>query len=41
MESWRNVIEYENLYQVSNEGRVKSLNYNKTKKGYRWSFEPL
>lgn len=32
MEIWRNVIEYENLYQVSNEGRVKSLNYKKTKK---------
>ena len=32
MENWESIIEYENLYQVSNEGRVKSLNYNKTKK---------
>jgi hypothetical protein len=32
MEQWRNIKDYEGLYQVSNEGRVKSLNYNKTKK---------
>lgn len=27
-EIWKDVIEYEGLYQVSNLGRVKSLNYN-------------
>lgn len=32
MEEWRDIEGYEGLYQVSNEGRVKSLNYNKTKK---------
>lgn len=31
-EEWKNIIGYEELYQVSNFGRVKSLNYNKTKK---------
>lgn len=31
MEQWRNIKGYEN-YQVSNCGRVKSLNYNKTGK---------
>ena len=32
MEEWRPVVGYENLYMVSNMGRVKSLNYNKTGK---------
>ena len=27
---WRDVIGYEGLYQVSDEGKVRSLNYNKT-----------
>ena len=31
-ELWRDIVGYEELYQVSNFGRVKSLNYNKTKK---------
>lgn len=30
-EIWKNIKEYEGLYQISNFGRVKSLNY-KTKK---------
>lgn len=30
-EVWKDVLGYEGLYQVSNLGRVKSLNYNKTK----------
>ena len=29
-EEWRDVLGYEGLYQVSNLGNVKSLNYNKT-----------
>lgn len=29
---WRDVIGYEGLYQVSDEGNVRSLNYNKTGK---------
>lgn len=29
-EEWRNIEGYEGLYQVSNFGRVKSLNYNNT-----------
>lgn len=29
-EIWKDIKEYENLYQVSNIGRVKSLNYNHT-----------
>lgn len=32
MEIWRDIKGYEGLYQVSNYGRVKSLNYNHTKK---------
>ena len=32
MEEWRDIIGYEGLYQVSNLGRVKSLNYNHTGK---------
>ncbi len=31
-EIWRDVPNYEGVYQVSNLGNVKSLNYNKTKK---------
>jgi hypothetical protein len=31
MEEFRDIIGYEGLYQVSNFGNVKSLNYNKTK----------
>ena len=30
-EEWRDIEGYEGLYQVSNLGRVKSLNYNRTK----------
>lgn len=32
MEIWKEVKGYENLYEVSNLGNVKSLNYNGTKK---------
>lgn len=32
MEIWKDIEGYESLYQVSNLGNVKSLNYNKTKK---------
>lgn len=31
-EQWKNIEGYEGLYQVSNEGRVKSLGNNKTRK---------
>lgn len=31
-EHWKDIQEYEGLYQVSNKGRVKSLNYNHTGK---------
>lgn len=31
MEEWKDIEGYEGLYQVSNEGRVKSLNFNHTK----------
>ena len=31
-EIWKDIDGYEGLYQVSNLGRVKSLNYNRTKK---------
>ena len=31
-EIWKPIKDYENLYQVSNYGRVKSLKYNHTKK---------
>ena len=30
MEEWRNIKDYDGLYQVSNLGMVKSLNFNKT-----------
>jgi hypothetical protein len=32
MEIWKPIKDYEGLYEVSNLGRVKSLNYNRTKK---------
>ena len=32
MEKWKDINGYEGLYKVSNKGRVKSLNYNHTKK---------
>lgn len=32
MELWKDIKGYEGLYQVSNEGRVKSLNYKRTGK---------
>lgn len=32
MEIWKDIIGYEGIYQVSNLGRVKSLNYNRTGK---------
>ena len=31
MEIWRDIKGYEGLYQVSNEGRVRSLNYHMQK----------
>ena len=31
-EEWKDIKDYEGLYQVSNWGRVKSLNYNGTRK---------
>lgn len=31
-ENWRDILNYEGTYQVSDLGRVKSLNYNHTKK---------
>lgn len=35
MEEWKDIEGYEGLYQVSSYGRVKSLNYNHTKKEKR------
>ena len=32
MEEWRDIEGYEGLYQISNKGRVKSLNYRMTRK---------
>ena len=32
MEIWKDIVGYEGLYQVSNMGNVKSLNYNRTGK---------
>ena len=32
MEEWKDIIGYEGLYQVSNLGNVRSLNYNHTNK---------
>ena len=29
-EIWKDIVGYENIYQISNLGRVKSLNYNHT-----------
>lgn len=31
-EIWKDVLNYEGLYEISNLGRVKSMNYNRTKK---------
>lgn len=33
IEEWKDIKGYEGLYQISNYGNVKSLNYNNTKKG--------
>lgn len=32
MEEWKDIVGYEGLYQVSDKGNVRSLNYNKTNK---------
>lgn len=32
MEIWKDIEDYENLYQISSLGNVKSLNYNHTGK---------
>ncbi len=32
LEIWKYIKGYEGLYQVSNMGNIKSLNYNKTKR---------
>ena len=32
MEEWKDIKGYEGIYQISNKGRVKSLNYNRTGK---------
>lgn len=37
-EEWRDIKGYEGLYQVSNLGRVKSLNYKRTRK--EWILKP-
>lgn len=29
-EIWKDIVGYENIYQISNKGNVKSLNYNHT-----------
>ena len=39
-EEWRDIKGYEGLYKVSNLGRVKSLNYNHTKKEKVLDFKP-
>lgn len=39
-EIWRDIKGYEGKYQVSNLGRVKSLNYNRTKKEKVLDFKP-
>lgn len=31
MENWKVIVGYEGLYEVSDKGRVKSLNYNRTR----------
>jgi hypothetical protein len=31
-EQWKDILKFDNKYQISNLGRVKSLNYNHTKK---------
>ena len=40
VEEWRDIKGYEGLYQVSSLGRVKSLNYNHTKKEKVLDFKP-
>ena len=40
MEEWRDIKGYEGRYQVSSLGRVKSLNYNHTKKEKVLDFKP-
>ena len=32
VEIWKDIPGYEGLYQASNTGKIKSLNYNNTKK---------
>lgn len=39
IEEWKDIKGYESLYQVSNLGRIKSLNYNHTKKEKIMSLE--
>ena len=34
MEIWKSVFEYDGIYEVSNLGNVKSLNYNNSGKEY-------
>ena len=29
-EIWKNIVNYEGKYQISNTGKVKSMNYNNT-----------
>ena len=41
MEEWRDIIEYEGLYQISNKGRVKSLGNNKNRKEKILSLKPI
>ena len=43
-ESWKDVKEYEGLYQVSTLGRIRSLRYKKVMlqaKGKRWIFKNM
>ena len=40
MEEWKDIKDYEGLYQVSNYGRVKSLNHNHTSKEKILSLKP-
>ncbi|MDR2004098.1 MAG: hypothetical protein LBQ74_13785 [Prevotella sp.] len=37
-EVWKDIKDYEGLYQISSLGRVKSLNYNKTSGGFIWRY---
>ncbi len=38
IEEWRPVVGYEGLYEVSDWGNVRSLNYNKIL-NYNWSYD--